>query len=66
MQAPRGGVMIGIPTSFTRSILEQVVTRLFSEMTLTLKNLEGPQGGGPGPGQDARRQANGGQNTSST
>ena len=39
-RAPRGGVMIGIPTSFTRSILEQVVTGLFSEMTLTLKNLK--------------------------
>ena len=39
-KAPRGGVMIGIPTSFTRSILEQVVTGLFSEMTLTLKNLK--------------------------
>ena len=39
-KAPRGGVMIGIPTSFTRSILEQVVTGLFSELTLTLKNLK--------------------------
>jgi hypothetical protein len=39
-KAPRGGVMIGIPTSFTRSILEQVVTGLFDEMTLTLKNLK--------------------------
>jgi len=39
-KAPRGGVMIGIPTTFTRSILEQVVTGLFSEMTLTLKNLK--------------------------
>jgi hypothetical protein len=39
-QAPRGGVMIGIPTAFTRSILDQVVTGLFSEMTLTLKNLK--------------------------
>jgi len=38
--APRGGVMIGIPTSFTRSILEQVVTGLFNNMTLTLKNLK--------------------------
>jgi hypothetical protein len=45
-KAPRGGVMIGIPTDFTSSILEQVVTGLFSELTLTLKNLkvhkEGP------------------------
>ena len=39
-KAPRGGVMIGIPTSFTRSIIEQIVTGLFSELTLTLKNLK--------------------------
>ena len=39
-QAPRAGVMIGIPTSFTRSILEQIVTGLFSELTLTLKTLK--------------------------
>jgi hypothetical protein len=39
-QAPRGGVMIGIPTSFTRSILDQIVTGLFRELTLTLKNLK--------------------------
>lgn len=38
--APRGGVMIGIPTSFTRSILDQIVTGLFNELTLTLKNLK--------------------------
>lgn len=38
-QAPKAGIMIGIPTAFTRSILEQVVTGLFSETTLTLKNL---------------------------
>jgi hypothetical protein len=38
--APRGGVMVGIPTAFTKSILDQVVTGLFSEMTLTLKNLK--------------------------
>ena len=38
--APRGGVMIGIPTSFTRSILDQIVTGLFRELTLTLKNLK--------------------------
>jgi hypothetical protein len=37
--APRGGLMIGIPTRFTASILEQVVTGLFGETTLTLKNL---------------------------
>jgi hypothetical protein len=39
-QAPRGGVMVGIPTAFTKSILDQVVTGLFSELTLTLKNLK--------------------------
>jgi hypothetical protein len=38
--APRGGIMIGIPTSFTRSILQQIVTGLFDGMTLTLKNLK--------------------------
>lgn len=38
--APRGGIMIGIPTSFTRSIVQQVVTGLFDGMTLTLKNLK--------------------------
>jgi hypothetical protein len=39
-EAPRGDVMIGIPTSFTRSILQQVTTGLFDNMTLTLKNLK--------------------------
>ena len=39
-RAPRGGLMIGIPTSFTRSIIEQTVTGLFREMTLTLRNLK--------------------------
>jgi hypothetical protein len=38
--APPGDVMIGIPTSFTRSIVQQVVTGLFDGMTLTLKNLK--------------------------
>ena len=38
--APKAGIMIGIPTSFTRSIVEQVVTGLFGETTLTLKNLK--------------------------
>lgn len=38
--APRAGVMIGIPTGLTRSILEQVVTGLLGETTLTLKNLK--------------------------
>ncbi len=39
-RAPRGGVMIGIPIAFTRSILEQIVGGLFNELTLTLKNLK--------------------------
>jgi hypothetical protein len=39
-EAPVAGVMIGIPTSLTRSIVEQVVTGLFGETTLTLKNLK--------------------------
>ena len=39
-QAPQAGLMIGIPTSLTRSILDQVVTGLFQELTLTLKNLK--------------------------
>lgn len=39
-QAPKAGLMIGIPTSFTRSILEQIVTGLFDQLTLTLKNLK--------------------------
>lgn len=37
--APRGGIMIGIPTGLTRSIVQQVVTGLFDGMTLTLRNL---------------------------
>ena len=40
VDAPRGGLMIGIPTSFTSSIVEQVVTGLFGETTLTLRNLK--------------------------
>jgi len=39
-QAPQAGLMIGIPTSFTRSIIDQVVTGVFQELTLTLKNLK--------------------------
>ena len=38
--APRAGVMIGIPTRFTASILDQIVTGLFGETTLTLRNLK--------------------------
>jgi len=40
LDAPKAGLMIGIPTSFTSSILEQVVTGLFGETTLTLRNLK--------------------------
>jgi hypothetical protein len=40
MDAPRGGIMLGLPTSFTRSIVQQVVTGLFTDMTLTLRNLK--------------------------
>jgi len=39
-EAPAGDLMIGIPTSFTRSILQQVATGLFDGMTLTLQNLK--------------------------
>jgi len=39
-EAPAGDLMIGIPTSLTRSILAQVTTGLFDGMTLTLKNLK--------------------------
>jgi hypothetical protein len=37
--APKAGIMIGIPTGFTASILEQVVTGLFGETTLNLKDV---------------------------
>lgn len=38
--APRGGVMIGIPTRFTSEIVAEVVSGLFDHMTLTLRNLK--------------------------
>lgn len=38
-RAPVAGLMIGLPTSFTSSILDQAVTGLFGETTLTLENL---------------------------
>jgi hypothetical protein len=38
--APTADVMIGIPTAFTASVLEQVVAGLFGETTLTLRNLK--------------------------
>ena len=37
--APRAGVMIGLPTTVTSSIVEQAVTGLFGETTITLRNL---------------------------
>jgi hypothetical protein len=37
---PKAGLLIGIPTSLTTSIVEQIVTGLFGETTLTLKNLK--------------------------
>lgn len=45
-RAPRAGVMIGIPTSLARSVVEQVVTGLFKETTLTLRNLHVSKDGG--------------------
>jgi hypothetical protein len=39
-RAPNAGVMIGIPTTVTSAILGQVVTGLFGETTLTLRNLK--------------------------
>jgi hypothetical protein len=38
--APVGHVMIGIPASFTRSLLEEVVSGLFHGMTLTLRDID--------------------------
>jgi hypothetical protein len=37
--APRGQIMIGMPTALTRAVVERLVTGLFQETTLTLKNL---------------------------
>jgi hypothetical protein len=37
--APKAGVMIGLPTSVTTSIVDQAVTGLFGETTITLRNL---------------------------
>jgi len=39
-RAPRAGIMVGIPVGFTRSVVTQVVTGLFGETTLTLRNLK--------------------------
>ena len=38
-EAPVAGLMIGVPTTFTSSILEQAVTGLFGETTITLENI---------------------------
>ncbi|MGE0455946.1 MAG: hypothetical protein AB7O37_19695 [Vicinamibacteria bacterium] len=39
-EAPVGDVMIGIPTSFTRTVIQQVTAGLFDDMTLTIENLK--------------------------
>jgi hypothetical protein len=44
-QAPRGGIMIGIPTVLTQSIAEQLVSGFFNEMTLTLENVKARKAG---------------------
>jgi hypothetical protein len=39
-RAPRAGIMIGIPEGFARSVVDQAVTGLFNETTLTLRNIK--------------------------
>lgn len=39
-RAPRAGVMIGLPTGLAKGIVGQIVTGLFGETTLTLRNLK--------------------------
>lgn len=39
-RAPRAGVMIGMPTSFTRSLADQIVTGLFKETTIVLQRIK--------------------------
>jgi hypothetical protein len=39
-QAPKAGILIGMPTLLTKSVVTQVVTGLFGETTLTLRNLK--------------------------
>lgn len=39
-QAPRSGILIGVPTLLTRDVVQQVVGGLFAETTLTLHNLK--------------------------
>jgi hypothetical protein len=38
--APAAGLQIGIPTEFTRDLAQQVVTGMFSHVTLRLRNLK--------------------------
>jgi hypothetical protein len=39
-EAPKAGLLIGIPTSFTRSIVEELVTGMLGDVTLTLRNVK--------------------------
>jgi len=39
-KAPKANLLIGVPTGFTNKIVQQVVTGLLGETTLTLKNLK--------------------------
>jgi len=39
-RAPEAGILVGMPTRLTQRVLGQVVTGLFGETTLTLKNLK--------------------------
>jgi hypothetical protein len=39
-KAPKAGILIGVPTRLTASIVTQVVTGLFGKTTLTLRNLK--------------------------
>jgi hypothetical protein len=38
-RAPQGGIMIGMPTSLTRSIVEQMAAGFFKETVLTVRNV---------------------------
>ncbi len=40
LDAPRATVIIGVPTSLTRSLVEQTVTGLFDEVTLRLRDIK--------------------------
>jgi hypothetical protein len=39
-QAPRADVMIGVPTAFTESVAEEMVTGLMREVRITVKNVK--------------------------